>query len=311
MVWLERTLGSISLAPVRYRNILAKNSPIQKITTYELPDQSFESVADLSVAIRGSFQAGKIFQIYSNHDGCGSDRLALVSRYKAISEALERWAWRETKSKFQQYSGGLTSSGYACFPSWTSTQARARAFDEAVERILLGLFALRRLRSRELKLGPNLLSQMFGRLSFQQIRCWIVGENTFSQGLIVLQGIVNASSSHSCYGFASHADHGVALQQASVELYRNARVLERHQSEVAVSPQLCAERRLLYFSSAQGIKTFDDLILANVRQEKVLNPPCVDKIIEGPWSKWSHVHRVLFELPPEVLDDSRDDVFWF
>ena len=80
----------------------------------------------------------KKFALYSDADGTGTSESPMVARYMAISESMERWAYRvKVRANDRELYGfdiDESSNGMAAFPGIFNTEARKRAQLEAVER---------------------------------------------------------------------------------------------------------------------------------------------------------------------------------
>ena len=78
------------------------------------------------------------FALYSDADGTGTSDTPMVARYMAISETMERWAYRvkvrATDRELYGFDIDESSNGMAAFPGIFHTEARRRATLEAVER---------------------------------------------------------------------------------------------------------------------------------------------------------------------------------
>ena len=84
------------LGPLKYRKVLAKfGGPIDRVTYAKTvsPDGKpwFESTAHLLPHLKPKNL--KANYLYGNCDGSGTDSHKNLACYKAISEALERWAY--------------------------------------------------------------------------------------------------------------------------------------------------------------------------------------------------------------------------
>jgi hypothetical protein len=292
-------LARINLAPVRFRRACAPEGPIAKVawTTVSLYGSTvIQANAWLREGLRPTREPG----IYSNADGTGSDATAAVARHKAISEALERWAYDTTYRGAARARYGFdadpTSAGMAAFPGLVSTPARRAAFDEAVERASLLAWSHRLLASKlRATRWPDInaveLEPVAGRT------CAILFRRN--------------EAGFYAYGHAAGASFEQAGARALVELGRNELVLGRSLRAAAAEggqPANLFERRCIYFSTTAGHESFLSRINAcaagRFRQPELL----VDTEIEGPWSAYATVWRVLFR--PSVEGYLRElDVF--
>jgi hypothetical protein len=126
---------------IRYRNIIDPlNGPISKVTAWQqkhpLLGDYFESVASLLPELCPP----KSTDIYAHGAGGGASKSKITAVHKAISEALERWAFfhvslNETNQKtILRLDTDPTSTGFACHPSYISCATRKKSHEEAVER---------------------------------------------------------------------------------------------------------------------------------------------------------------------------------
>lgn len=86
----------LSLAALRYRNVLAENGgPVTRI------DRGTIDVRGRPLALANAYLTPGLLPdmrqtIYANAAGTGMHALPAVARYMAISESLERWAFHAT-----------------------------------------------------------------------------------------------------------------------------------------------------------------------------------------------------------------------
>lgn len=131
----------INLAPLRYRSIFSSSGgPVDRIEyskrSIGYKKEGFEAYCYLSPNLRNLRTDN--CHIYGNADGSGSGQTKLEASYKAISEAMERWAFYQSIKSNQTHSFGFdidaTTAGIAAFPGLFKIQARSRAYYEALER---------------------------------------------------------------------------------------------------------------------------------------------------------------------------------
>ena len=134
---------ALSMAPLKYRNILSsRGGPVERLMVRQgqllTGEACFESYVYLKESLRPSYLDERGFQIYGSVDGTGAAKWKNQAIYRAISEAVERWAFREThiSSSRKKYGFDInaTTDGMAAFPGITRTAARQAAFYEALER---------------------------------------------------------------------------------------------------------------------------------------------------------------------------------
>lgn len=129
----------INMAPWYYRHLLENNSVIDPPDFYQiklLSDQNvFESNVRLKNYLRPSWLSTS--SLYKDCDGTGTSQFKNVAVYKAISEALERYAFYVTIDNNEAeyaFDKNPTTTGLAAYPSLGSKMARRNAHFEAAER---------------------------------------------------------------------------------------------------------------------------------------------------------------------------------
>ena len=290
---------SFSIAAIKYRNILKKNNgPLLAIefSSKEIfnKDIGYEAYAYLDDTI--CLKNKPLYFLYGNADGSGSAKTKSEAIYKAISEALERWAFYATfnsqdKNRFG-YDIDPSTTGMAAFPGVFKFQARRLAYREALERYAL-------------------VSWWMGKLPLRK--------RNYKQAITAYE-IVTSDSSHSValltrhtsqgyvYGFAAHKTFFKACQKAEIELERNAYVLPFQEKVLDNSNISILEKRLIYFSKDEGRALFE----ARVDKSFVLDCPrtlpklCIDIEIVGPWSNYTTVWRCLFQSECDLKTDAID-----
>src|ERR1700683_1567636 len=137
----------LSFAPFFYRNVFAeKGGPIQRTENAGTLEMPGHVETQLNACLKPELAAGKMSHaVYGSADGTGSSENPAVARHKAISEALERWAFLATQRSAEKGKYGFehdrSSNGMAAFPG-LKFQARSAAYYEALERwALIGWWA--------------------------------------------------------------------------------------------------------------------------------------------------------------------------
>jgi hypothetical protein len=282
----------ISFAPLLYRNILARDGgPVKKIvhTEIELANglPGFECSVFLNHGLVPASESGKN-KLYGNPDGTGADAYKSVACYKAISEALERWAYYNIVAAFPSnfsFDQDPSSNGMAAFPSLLKSPARKMAIYEALERWSLIEWW-----------SGHLPSKFFSTSSFPFIEIKVpkVGSTVISWKKMKIRDFSFVS-----YGFAAGKNQRQAFDRSTTELLRNESVLLRYyQSEKRVeSSSLCLqEQRLIYFSTLPGFEIFESRVADSESKTCSISPILIcDKELIGPWSMYTTVWRCLFQ----------------
>lgn len=292
---------SLSLAPWYYRNLLLDNNIIESPEYFETDlldgKHHFEASVSLKSHLRPSWLSKS--ELYKNTDGSGSGVHKNVAVYKAISEALERWAFYETvdnEHEKYKYDYNPTTTGLAAFPHFKAHGARVNARCEAIERWAIHEFNRCNLPVKEHN------SSISGLRHYEIV-------TPFSEVCVTL--IEYWTGDYYCYGFAAGLSMNQSLTKALVELQRNYQVLKKtlNRNVEIESFQATVDKTLFYFSTIEGNYTFNDI---KSRASKTIvneNPVLLcDMEVHGPWSKYSKVWRYLLE---DSYFDCRNDVKFF
>jgi hypothetical protein len=288
----------ISLAPMRYGKVLTGNGGPVASLEYGLVKTShgplYQANATLSpdLGLRREER-----QLYADVDGTGTHRSAMVARYMAISEAMERWAFLSvTKSDPDEAYGfdlDPTSSGMAAFPGLFKSTTRGLALSEAAERCCLVHWWNGCLRHEPLETGITGLS------------CIVIDNPLTSDGVVIVWSTSDAG--WVSYGTAAAGNRDSAVWKAAIEMDRARVALDRLAS---VNPDLeefdlsrlvnPMERQMLYSARPPGYREFMERVRNPQGQSaRITAKPVVDVEIKGPWSRYATVWRTLFPNPAE------------
>lgn len=298
----------LNLAAFRYRDILAGDGgPVARLTCGEVcvcGARWFQANAHLRPGLGGEAIDKHIF---SGADGSGTASSPLVARCKAVSEALERWAHAARHASPERARWGFdvdpSSNGMAAFPGLFARQARRAAWFEAVERF-------------------NLLHWWEGRLAaHERPSPWpdvsaLVIASDLPGVTVVLQRV--AADGWAAYGHAAAADFPAACHKAVVELERHAFAL-RHFLPVGAVPgggvQAGAshlhpiEQRCHFFAGTEGQALFRERVRAGLTGPRARPRLVFDGVVPGPWERYAHVWRVVFEPPSRRFFSRATDYF--
>lgn len=292
----------INLAPLRYRHVhKSHGGPIAEISVRETDlfgAPVYEAYTTLDAA-RTGLQPRQL-EIYGSCHGTGTSKRRSLAVYKAVSEALERWAWENSfenvvLNKALRFDLDPSSTGFAAYPSISPRSARRKAFAEAVERISVAAWWEGKLRHETL---------VFPEDDVKGIRI----ESPWKEHAIV--ALWSRVEEFVTYGFACSSSAGAAITRAKVELCRNVDVLDQYLAqEGAPEPRSLLEKRLLHFAQDEGAKQFRKRLL---RQGSGFSAPplVVDCAVPGPWEKYAHVWRCLFDNSA-LSRDKEVDYFLF
>ena len=293
-------LERLNLAPVRFRRACAPNGPIARVewTTVGLYGVTIcQANAWLRPGLRPTRRRG----IYSDADGTGSAPTPSVARHKAISEALERWAYDCAFNGPERVRFGFdldpTSSGMAAFPGLVTGAARKAALAEAIERSCL------------IAWSTGLVSSRFASTEWPGVHAVEIDSPAGGSCVILYR---RSPAGCYVYGHAAADSFTGACERALVELGRNERVMARRcASGEAVAPANLFERRCLYYSTEEGHARFLGRVGATPPALRWRPRIVIDTEIPGPWSAYATVWRVLFQPPVEnFLTDELDFFLW-
>lgn len=289
----------LSFAPYFYRNILAsEGGPIEHIDAGAFPIMnrpSFQASAYLSSDLLKKKSANVI---YGSADGTGSSENQVVAEHMAVSEALERWAYRTVHVSSDRARFGFdvdrTSNGMAAYPGF-KWQARRRAKMEALERwALVGWW-------------DGQLPSTLHRAPYPDVGMVRIDHGQADGEVVVLYH--QAPAGFVAYGHASGSNIATACARAVVELARCEFVLARHRARGNIQPITDPyERRCIHFSTPEGHREF--LAKANSNVLKTARWRTVfDGEIEGPWSRWAKVWRHCVEPPTLAFLNKAENFF--
>jgi hypothetical protein len=297
----------LSLAALRYRQVTSVDGgPIARLDT-----------ADTAWLGRRCFQANAYLRddliawrqshvVYGAANGTGVDASPMVARFKAVSEAMERWAHMAvlTAGEGGRYGFDIdpSSNGMAAFPGLLARQARPAAQMEATERF-------------------NLLSWWEGRLPALEtqspwpgVRAVVICSEAPGLTVILFR---QSERGHYAYGHAAGLDFPTACAAAAMEMERHdlvvAHYMLAHVGEPGSALPAMAhpiERRSVFFSTPEGHELFLGRLRSRPRQQNRYPRLVFDGAVPGPWSRYADVWRVLYE-PPSERFLGKDDRYFF
>lgn len=246
-------------------------------------------------------------RVYGLADGGSAHRVEIVARFKAISEAIERWAYfdRSDSNLHDLYGFDIDGSttGMAAYPGLFHSKARQAARVEGVERFALQHWWEGRLEHIE---GPGPLGSRAVRilLPFRDVEAVIVYEDDPLGG-----------TAH--YGYGAGATLAKALEHAYGEMVRHRLAVQAY-IERNPSPEMglaavddTHEKRALYFALKSGRTLFQDRIDSGPWSRIAKPKEVFNGWIPGPWDRYATVWRCLFEPPSDDAASSRMDYFFW
>ena len=296
----------LSVAGFRYRNALeADGGPISRISVREFPvygRQMYQANAWLSDKV---VTRRKKFALYSDADGTGTSETPMVARYMAVSESMERWAYRvKVRANDRELYGfdiDESSNGMAAFPGLFSSEARRRAQFEAVER-------------------ASIIAWWEGALDGDVRQTEWPGISALVLPIPIGHGVTVVAFREvrpDCFAYGQGAgrDYFGACERAVMELARNEYVLGLRRVSLGLAaqdtPSDLFERRCLFFSTAEGHAMFQERLGRKITGPRFTSEIICDAEIEGPWSEYASVWRVLIRpSSTEFLVDTERYFFW-
>lgn len=292
-----------SLAAIKYRNVLSNfGGPVAQIVSSTFPILGQPSYQANAYLAPGLVSHKTTHELYSNADGTGSSSCAQVARYMAVSEALERWAFRVEhrgpKADRYGFTVDRSSNGMAAFPSLLKGPARRRARLESLER-----FAL--------------ISWWDGRIEASAVPSPFPGIHAvrlhhtagFGEVVIVYR---QSRSGHVSYGHAAADTVTGAGMRALVEMARSEFVITSYKLRGGQGdlPHFF-ERRCLHFATPEGHAEFLEKLQTKPTKSAPNWEPVFDGEIPGPWSQYATVWRTAVQMPTlDFLDRSLNFFFW-
>lgn len=273
--------------PFFYRNLLKVNDVIQDVECYDVTlidgMHLFESVAFLNAKLKPHLN--NFSDIYTSGDGAGSSKYQNIAIYKAISEALERWAFYATADSENEkvfcFDENPSTTGMAAYPGLTARMARKNAILEAQERWALHEFWRGNLPVVEHKTNIKDLIHYEIGTSFDDVHISLLSYKSDAQFL---------------YAFAADSSLTKSFEHALIELARNIRVMDKFKKENKIFSEFndISDKRLFYFSTQEGNDLFNSKINSSPSSPSVSAQLICDKEIKGPWSEYTRVWRYLY-----------------
>ncbi len=282
----------LSLASLRYRNVLASHGgPVERIETGEFPVRGRRVIQANARLIPGLTRPRQL-SLYGTADGTGTHPVASIARHKAVSEALERWAFHAVVCSDRAAEFGFdidpSSNGMSAFPGLLRRQARRTALLEAVERF-------------------SLISWWEGMIDGQQFETdWpgvsAVAINGPFGGVTVITWALTEWGGLA-YGHAAEESFTAACERAIVELARHEWLLRSKWLAFAAGetpkPSSIFEQRCLFFASPEGHDLFQQRLGRRASGPQPQPEIICDRDIPGPWDEYATVWRFALRPPTD------------
>lgn len=279
----------LSLAGLRYRNVLAElGGPVARIETGHFPVRGRRVILANATLVPGLVRKAPL-RLFSAADGTGTHPVAAIARHKAISEAMERWAFHALvrSDAAPEYGFDLdpSSTGMSAFPGFVRRQARRSAVLEAVERFSLIAWWDGRVQGRAFDTDWPGVSA-------------VAIDGPF--GGVTVVAYARTDWGGYVYGHAAEESFSAACERAVMELARHEWVL-RSRWLACVGGQTPAptnifERRCIFFASDEGHELFQQRLGTTPRGAPPRPEVICDRALPGPWDQYATVWR--FALRP-------------
>lgn len=240
--------------------------------------------------------------LFADTAGSGTHVLRLTAEAIAISEAMERWAYFETRdsSRAREYAFDVdpTSNGFAAYPGANVVAARCAALREAVERF-------------------SLLSWWEGEAEARPVDSEWPELETFAiegpMGGVTVLAVSQPGAGGRAYGHAAAPTFREAFERAAREVARNRIVLAEFARVGRIVPAAPGrvERRMLYFASDAGYAHVQAQVAASAGRRMRMPVLACDSELTGPWSRHATVWRSVFLPPGKRFLEAGDDYFYF
>ena len=278
---------AFNLAPIRYAFVAENGGPITQID-YGHGDFLGERWHLSRALLREEFQhpMGKRLRLFHPADGSGVGKTRLEARSKAISEALERWAYFSTSSgpdrTLYGYPYADSTKGMAAFPGMLPRQARRLAVAEAFEYFTIDAWW-----------GGSLQHWQVER---DDATIVFIEQPHFSGCVAVAIRPLGLDDYAAAYGMGSGATPAEAEVKAQLEACRLQTLLElRDRSVTRAKPILPAEQQLLFRASHEGYRMVRDRLASSPWRSAPQPKIVFDGPVSGPWNKYTHVWRYALE----------------
>ena len=293
-----------SLAALRYRNVLtSQGGPVERITTGML-SVCERRLFQANATLRPNLREKRAVTIYGDCDGTGIHRSPGIAWQKAVSTALESWAFHSTSRASRAAEFGFdvdpSSNGLSAFPGLLAIQARRKAMLEAVERFCL-------------------IAWWEGRTTGQLLETDWPGISALAIdgpfGGVTVIAFARTEWGGYAYGHAAEESLGAACEGAVIALARHDHMLRAFRltsaSGLGTAPATVFERRALFFATQEGY----DLFSQRLHRSPSGPPPkpvvICDREIPGPWTDYATVWRFALRSPSDgFLNGGPRYFFW-
>lgn len=230
--------------------------------------------------------------LFSDVDGTGVHPLASVARHKAISEAMERWAFsaliRSDRRDEFAFDIDPSTCGMSAFPGLLRRQARRNAVLEAIERY-------------------SLIAWWDGRVDGRLFQTDWPGVSAVAIdgpfGGVTVVAYARTEWGGYAYGHAAEENFSAACERAVMELARHEWILRSwwlgFVAGQKTTPTNIFEQRCLFFASEEGHELFQERLARKASGRVPKAEVICDRDIPGPWSEYAAVWRFALRPPSD------------
>ncbi len=282
----------LNLSPIRYALVAEAGGPIAKLE-YGRAECLGRTWQLSRATLQPEYQhpLNRKLCLFHPADGSGMGLTRLEARAKAISEALERWAFQETSAGpdavLYGYPHAPSTKGMAAFPGLFPGTARRAAVAEAWEYYSVDAWWAGTLRHW-------IINRDDATIVF-------IDQPAFRGHIALAIRHLGLESYVAAYGIGSGATPAEAELKAQLEAFRTQCILEHRESipePLRPHPVLPAEQRLLELASPEGFALVRER-MAEQPWLPALTPRVVfDGPVKGPWEQYAHVWRYALEPFP-------------
>jgi hypothetical protein len=240
--------------------------------------------------------------LYANADGTGADPTEIVAVHKAISEAMERWAYYETvvspDASLYGFDMDPTTNGMAAFPGLFARQARKAAWLEGIERAAI------------LAWWEGFLDGRLIETDWPGISAVILKPP--GGGFVAITFSRTPCGTHAI-GHGADVTISGACMKGMIEMGRHDRVVRRFLARPIGTPKPTniLESRALFFASKAGFALFSKRLRTPARARVGHFETICDREIPGPWSQYASVWRVAFRPLSNGFISADEDYFYW
>jgi hypothetical protein len=279
----------VNLAPLRYAFVAEEGGPVASIE-YGMSEYLGENWHLSRALLQPEYQhpMGKSLRLFHPADGSGIGKTRLEARARAVSEALERWAFQETSAgtdyMLYGYQYSDSTKGMAAFPGLWSRPARKLAMGEAFEHNAVDAWW-------DGQLNHHTVERKDSTVVF-------INNPSFKGFIALAIRHLNLNNFVAAYGIGSGDSPEAAETKAQLEAARLETLLEcrdRLPLHERAVPVLDMEQRMLYFASKEGFQSMKDRIATTAWKSQKTPKVIYDGPVKGPWEKYAYVWRYALE----------------